>query len=162
MQSAIGRILSAELKRIADLEERSMEEVCAEVASLVGLAGKKQRQLYNWRAGKWPIPANVIPALCRRFKSLTLVNALRDECRDVEIDLPDSFDLTREVSRTVRGNLHAYEQFLSAFEDGTIELHELQRLRECMQAVVSDAHRFLDIAATNCERGAKVLIGPNQ
>lgn len=160
--TGIGRALTAELKRIAATENKAMDELCEEVAPLVGL--KKSRQLYNWRSGKWPIPSNVIPALCRRFKSRALLNALADECADVVIDVPDGYDLTREVCGTVRRNLGAYEQFLKAFEDGSIEPHELQELRELMEGVVSDAHRFLEIAATDCERRSQtaVLIGSNQ
>lgn len=161
-QSAIGRAFTAELNRIRQAEGKTMEEICGEVAELVGLRGKECRQLYNWRAGKWPLPSNVIPALCRRFKSRALLHALEAECTDVVVEVPDSFDLTREVSRTVRGNLAAYEQFLQAFEDGTIEPHELQQLRECMEQVVGDAYRFLEIAATDCERRTAVLIGSNQ
>jgi len=150
--AAIGRAFTAELKRIAVIEDKTMEELCEEVGRLVGLEGKQQRQLYNWRSGKWPLPSNVIPILCRRFKSLALLHALEDECSDVVVDVPDCFDLTREVSRTVRKDLEAYEHYLKAFEGDGIQHHELRELRELMEDVVRNAHRFLEIAATDCER----------
>jgi len=149
---AIGRAFTAELKRIASLEDKTMEALCQEVGSLVGLTGKEQRQLYNWRSGKWPLPSNVIPTLCRRFQSLALLRALEDECSDVDVQIPEGYDLTREVSRTVRKDLQAYEVYLMAFEDGSIEPRELQELRLLMEDVVRNAHRFLEIAATDCER----------
>lgn len=159
-QTGIGRSFTAELKRLSLLEDKSMDEICEEIARLVGLRG--ERQVYNWRAGRWPLPSNVIPTLCRRFKSRALLNALADECADVEIEIPENYDLTREVSQTVRQDLLAYEGFLKAFDDDSIEPHELQELRELMEKVIANAHRFLDIAATNCERRTAVLIGSNQ
>jgi len=164
--SAIGRAFTAELKRIALLEDKTMDVLCDEIANLVGLKGREHRQLYNWRSGRWALPSNVIPTLCRRFKSLALLNALKDECSDVAIEVPDGYDLTREVSQTIRKDLQAYEQFLKAFEDGRIEPLELQQLRELMEGVVRNAHHFVDIAATDCERRRSretgVLIRSNQ
>lgn len=161
--TGIGRAFTAELKRIASTEDKTMDVLCEEIARLVGLKG--ERQLYNWRSGKWPLPSDAIPFLCRRFKSLALLHALEDECTDVVVEVPDGYDLTREVSRTVRNDLQAYERYLTAFESDGIEPHELRELRELMEAVVRNAHRFLEIAATDCERRSQseaVLIRSNQ
>lgn len=155
--SAIGRAFTAELNRVRLIEDKTMEEICAEVAELAGLTGRQHRQLYNWRSGKWPLPSNVIPILCRRFGSRALLDALAVECQDIKIEVPETFDLTREVSRTVRQDLRAYEHYLAAFESDGIEPHELQRLRELMEDVVRNAHRFLEIAVADCERRSPAL-----
>lgn len=158
--TGIGRTFTAELHRTATIEEKTMDELCAQIAELCGLKPNQHRQLYNWRSGKWPLPSNVIPILCRRFRSLALLHALEDECNDVAIDVPDGYDLTREVSRTVRRDLQAYERYLNAFESDGIEPHELQELRELMEDVVRNAHRFLEIAATDCDRRSQARVDP--
>lgn len=160
--SAIGRAFTAELKRIAEIEETTMDALCEEVAQLVGLRGKEYRQLYNWRSAKWPLPSNVIPTLCRRFKSLALLHALETECRDVVIDVPEGADLPRLVSHSMRQDLHLCEQFLAAYESDGIQPRELRALRETAERTIASIYRLVEVAGADCEKRTRVLIGSNQ
>lgn len=150
-----SRTLNAEFWRVAEQENKSMEDLVVEIAQLIN---RSRRQVYNYRSGKWSLEERFIPLLCRRFKSLALANAVVAACSDVEIEIPDGFDLTKMVSKTVRGNLHCYEQYLDAFESDGIEPRELQTLRELMEEVVRGAHHFLEIAARDCERRGLAVI----
>ena len=98
----LPQTLDAEFKRLAREEQRPMEELVEEVARLVG---KSPRQIYNFRSGKWDIPSQLIPVFCKRFRSLALLQALADECRETEIEVPEHYELTCLVSKTVRDDL---------------------------------------------------------
>lgn len=149
-----ARTLDSEFRRIAEQEEKTMEEMVTEVSRLLN---RSIRQIYNYRSGKWSLEARHVPTLCRRFNSLALVNALVAECNDVKVVIPDGFDLTRMTSRTVRQNLEYYERFLDAFESDGIQPHELAGLRELMERVVYDAYQFLEIAAADCDRRTRTV-----
>jgi hypothetical protein len=141
--------LDSEFKRVARTEEIPMEELVAEVARLTN---KSTREIYNWRSGRWSLKVELIPALCVRFGSRALVEALDRDCGHVAVEVPESFDLSRAVSTTVREDLGYYEEFLKAFESDGVDPSELVRLRELMERVVGNAHHFLEIAAADCER----------
>jgi len=126
-----------------------MEELVAQVSRLIQ---RSVRHIYNYRTGKWAYEPAFIPLLCARFKSRALLDALVGECSEVRIEIPEKFDLTRLVSATVRQDLEFYESFLEAFESDGIQQTELPRLRELMERVVYNAHRFLEIAAADCDR----------
>jgi hypothetical protein len=149
--SSIGRAFTAELKRIAELEDKTMEQLCTEIATLVGLKGKEHRQLYNWRAGKWPLPSNLIPTLCRRFKSRALLYALEAECTEVVVDVPTPADITRLVSHSMRQDLTLCEQFLNAYESNGIQPRELRSLRETAERTVASIHLLVEVASADCE-----------
>lgn len=149
---AIGRAFTAELKRIASIEDKTMESLCEEIGNLVGLKGKEQRQLYNWRSGKWPLPSNVIPMLCRRFRSRALLHALEAECADVVVEVPEAVDMTRLVSRSMRQDLALCEQFLGAYEGDGIQPRELRALQETAQRTIAEIYRLVEVAGADCER----------
>lgn len=157
----LARILNEEFKRIVRCDEISMEDLVLETASLIQ---RSARHVYNYRTGKWPFEPAFIPIFCRRFGSRALLDALANECSEVQVEIPDKFDLTRMVSVTVRQDLEFYQEYLQAFESEGIQPHELQRLRELMERVIHNAYRFLEIAVADCERrSASVLIaGSNQ
>lgn len=150
--SSIGRSFTDELRRVASLEEKTMEELCAEVATLVGLKGKEQRQLYNWRSGRWPLPSNVIPALCLRFRSRALLHALEAECFDVPIDVPEGADVPRLVSHAMRQDLALCDEFLSAYESNGIQPRELRNLRETAERTIAGIYRLVEVASADCEQ----------
>jgi hypothetical protein len=133
-------------------EEKTMEDLCAEIAALVGLKGKEYRQLYNWRTGKWPLPSNVIPALCRRFKSRALLHALEAECNDVVVEVPQDADITRLVSRSMRQDLGLCEQFLDAYESDGIQPRELRELRETAERTIASIYLLVEVASADCEK----------
>ena len=141
--------LDDEFKRVAKAEQISMDELVAECARLVDCS---TRQLYNYRSGKWLLPGEMIPALCKRFKSLSLLHALAEGCQETTVEIPEQFELSRLVSQTVREDLKHYEQFLAAFEDGVIEKVELEELRVSGQRVVQNVRYFEAIAVGDFER----------
>jgi hypothetical protein len=145
----VAHALDREIKRVAKAEGRSMEDLVSEVA---GLVGKSERQIYNWRSGKWGFDYKLIPVLCKRFHSLALAHALVEECGGTPIDVPDAYDLTRLVSQTVREDLRYFEQFLDAFEDGVIEKQELDRLRESSEYLILDVKKFFAMAEADYSR----------
>jgi hypothetical protein len=145
----LPHVLDDEFGRLAKEEGKPMEELVEDVARLIG---KSPRQVYNFRTGKWPIPAQLIPLLCRRFRSLALLNALADGCRETQIEVPELYELACLVSQTVRDDLHHYEQFLKAFEDGVVTEREMQELRESGERVISNVYKFETIAQADFDR----------
>lgn len=146
--------LDEEFKRTAKEESLSMESLVDEVSRL---AGCSTRQMYNYRSGKWQIPAQLIPVLCRRFKSRALLEALIDECRATHIEVPDSYDLTRLIAQVVRQDLKHYERCLDAFDtDGGIDRLELEEITNTTERVIQNARQVLAIAKENYERRASL------
>lgn len=141
--------LEAEFKRLAKKEQKPMEELVEEIARLVR---KSVRQVYNWRSGKWDVPSQLLPVLCRRFGSLALIHALEDECRDVEVELPETFDLARMTSQTIREDLLHYERVMDAFEDRAITEGEFGELVASGARVISNVRLFEAIAQGALER----------
>lgn len=141
--------LDNEFKRVAKAEGIAMDELVAEVALLTQ---KSERQIYNYRCGKWELPSPLIPILCRRFRSRALLIALEDECRDAPVEVPETFELTKLVSQTVRGDLHHYEKFLDAFESDGIDAQELEALKASGDRVVMNVRHFEAIATADYER----------
>lgn len=141
--------LDGEFKRVAKAEQVSMDDLVTECARLIECS---TRQLYNYRSGKWLLPGEMIPRLCKRFGSLALLHALEDECRETSIEIPEQFELSRLVSQTVRDDLRHYERFLDAFEDGVIERGEMEELRASGDRIVQNVRQFEAIAAADHAR----------
>jgi hypothetical protein len=141
--------LDSEFKRVANDEGVPMEELVAEVA---GLTKKSERQIYNFRSGKWPIPDCLYPILCKRFRSRALANALLDDCGETPVKVPDSYELPVLASKTIREDLEYYAEFLADFESDGIDPGELKHLRELAERVVRNVYGFVEIAAEDCER----------
>lgn len=138
--------LDREFKRVAKAEQISMEELVNELATLTNCS---TRQLYNYRSGKWSLPGEMIPTLCKRFRSRALLDELIAGCEETPVDVPEAFDLTRLVTQTVRDDMHHYEKFLNAFEDGVIEGRELEELRESGARVIDNVRKFEAIAVAD-------------
>jgi hypothetical protein len=143
------RALDAEFWRVARHEEIQMDELVAEIASIAGVT---TRQVYNWRTGRWSLPIELIPVICQRFHSRTLLEVLSQACSAVAVEVPQTFDLARIVSATVRADLRCYEGFLDAFESDGIQPSELAALRESAERVIHNAYQLVEIAAADCER----------
>lgn len=145
----LARALDGEFKRVAKDEQISMEELVNEVAALTDCS---TRQLYNYRSGKWSLPGELIPTLCKRFRSRALLDELIAGCAETPVEVPETFDLTRLVTQTVRDDMHHYEKFLKAFEDGIVEGRELDELRESGARVVENVRKFEAIAVADFRR----------
>lgn len=141
--------LDEEFRRLARATGMTMEELVAEVAALTGFS---QRHIYNFRSGKWPVPADLVPILYKRFSSTALLDELKDECQRTPVQIPDQFELTLLTSQTLREDLLHYERVLKAFEDGAIDARELAELRDSGARVVQNVRMFEAIAEADYER----------
>jgi hypothetical protein len=141
--------LDNEFVRVARIEEISLEALMAEAAELTG---RSTRELYNYRSGKLDIPSKLLPALCLRFKSFLLLDALREGCRQMRREVPDTFDLTLCVARTVREDMRHYEFLIEAFESNGVDPQELESLRKSANRVIENAYQLLSVAEEDCAR----------
>ena len=150
--------LDGEFRRVAKAENISMEVLVSEASRLSECS---PRQMYNYRSGKWLLPAQLIPVLCKRFRSRALLDALIDKCRHSPVEVPDSYDLTRLISQVVRQDLKHYERCLDAFEsDGGIDRLELQEISDATERVIQNARQVLAIATENYERRTVIAKPP--
>lgn len=69
----LAAAIDAEFQRVAELEGITLEELVSEVAGLLQIP---ERNLYNYRSGKWSAPAAIIPRLSARFKSTAVLREL--------------------------------------------------------------------------------------
>ncbi len=145
--------LDREFKRVAKDENIPMDELVAECARLVGCS---TRQIYNYRSGKWLLPGEMIPALCKRFGSLALLHVLADGCRETSVEVPEQFELSRLVAQTIREDMGHYARFLDAFEDGVVERRELDDLLDSGARVIQNVRQFEAIAVAGHERRARL------
>ena len=143
--------LDDEFKRVAAAEGLAMEELVLAVSQITGYSS---RQLYNFRSGKWPMPAELIPVLCKRFGSLALLHELEDACSETKIEIPEDFELAKLCAQTVRDDMRHYGRFMDAFEDGVIERSELDELNRSGERVVQNVRMFLGIATADYQRRA--------
>lgn len=151
--------LDDEFKRVAKEEQIEMADLVVECARLIGCS---PRQLYNYRSGKWPLPGDAIPALCKRFGSLTLLHALAEGCRKTPIEVPEQFELSQLTARTVRDDLRHYERFLSAFEDGDVDKGELDELLVSGDRVIQNVRQFEAIAVAAHERRSRLRVSQSK
>jgi hypothetical protein len=142
-------ILTDELKRMAKAEGISMEEAMEATASATGYS---VRQIYNWRGGLQPIPAQAIPVLCQRFGSRAMLDALIDECAGVRVEVPELYELDRLVANIIRADMKTCEKFLDAFEDGQVTRGELADLRLAMTQLIEGGRRLYAIAESDYQR----------
>src|SRR5262245_15373075 len=91
----LAQVLDDEFKRVAREEDRPMNDLVHEIATLAGVTS---RQLYNYRTGKWPIPARVIPMISRRFRSTALLTVLRDQSQNPDQAIAGGPDLCGNVA----------------------------------------------------------------
>ncbi len=142
----------AEIKRVAEEREEPLGDVTAKLANLSGVG---ERQIYNYRTGKTEIAPEQIKIFCQQFNSFALGCAWFSTF-GIEQDVCDEFDLSRFASQTVRNVLQAGDKFLSAFDDGHIDGHEMNELELASAKIQRDARRLTEVArdAYNRRRAA--------
>jgi hypothetical protein len=146
-------LFNQEILRVAKAEnrtdEKSMKQFLEELAELCGVG---LRMVYHWRSGRNKLPSDHVPALCKRFGSLALLDAMNRAAADTSISIPDNYELAILVSQTVREDLEVYEQILRDFESDGIQPGELPRMRELEARVHANVHRLVEIAEADCAR----------
>jgi hypothetical protein len=151
MTLKLAPLLNVEVLRVTKAEnitdDESMKKFMDELAVLCGVG---TRQVYRWRSGSAPLPAEHVPTLCTRFGS----NALLDElsrANGTQIEVPDRYELAQIACEAVREDLDGYQRFLIDFEDG-IQPGEIEELRECAARIHRNVHVMLGIAEADCAR----------
>jgi hypothetical protein len=153
MKPNLAPLLNIEILRIAKEENRTDEkQMKAFMLEIARLCAVGRRQVYHWRSGRHPLPAEHVPTLCERFGSRVLLDALVSAATETVVEVPDSFDLAVHASRLVREDLAVYEELLLDFESDGIQPGELVRLRELCARVHRNIHLALDIAEADCAR----------
>lgn len=72
----IAAVIDAEFVRVAKEEGVEVSALISEVAQMLGMP---ERNLYNYRTGKWSVPASIIPELSMRFKSAAILKEILGE-----------------------------------------------------------------------------------
>jgi hypothetical protein len=142
--SPIALTFEAEIKRIA--AEKGLE-IGRVMEKLSGFTGISTTHLYNYRTGKTPIPADLIPVFCRQFESKALAMTLLALCDEPDGEHED-MDLTKFCSRSTREMLAFGEEFLEAFDDGRIDGHEEMKLRSTHAKIIRNANRKLELVVS--------------
>jgi hypothetical protein len=140
---SLAQTLTEEFKRVAGAEDIKLEDLTQEVASATNYT---TRQIYNFRTGKWPLPSELIPYFCMRFKSRTLLNSLIAICDRAPVDVPETYDIAKLSLDAVRSTLKHYDNFLQAFDDRKITKQEFEALNESADKVVTMVTTFQSIA----------------
>lgn len=94
--------LDEEFKRVAKDEDKPMGDLVAEIAELLGCT---ERMLYNWRSGKWSLPSDYVPILCKRFGSPLLFNVLAAAMKDEGSLSLNEADLNKSTIRELSKDL---------------------------------------------------------
>ncbi len=152
--TSLAPLFNAEIRRVAHNEnktdEKSMDAFMEEIAILCGL--KQKRMVYHWRSGRHRLPGEHVPALCQRFGSRALLEALTTAAAGTEIDIPDNFNLALEANRSLREDLEFHAALLRHFEHDGIQPGELDELRELQARAHSNLHIMFGIAEADCAR----------
>lgn len=155
--SPIALTFEAEIKRIA--AEKGLE-IGKVMEKLSGFTGISTTHLYNYRTGKTPIPADLIPVLCKQFHSRALAMTLIAMCDETPEDDHDGLELTQFCSRSTREMLSFGEEFLAAFDDGKIDGHEEMRLRNSHAKIIRNANRKLELVVSARRRNRGIETAP--
>ncbi len=151
MTLKLAPLLNAEVLRAAKAENKTDEDSMTEfMDELAALCEVGTRQVYRWRSGSAPLPAEHVATLCTRFGS----NALLDEMTRTAtaIEVPDEFDLARVATRSVREDMTFIEEILTDFESDGIQPGERDRLRQLAARAHANIHHLMEIAEADCAR----------
>lgn len=139
--SPIALTFEAEIKRLAEEKGLSIE---ATMTKLAGFTGISTSQLYNYRCGKTPIPADHIPVFCKQFESNALAMTVLNMCSETPIDELDGLDHTRLCNKSVRAFLEAGAVYQEVMEDGVVDGHEEIRFSGVHARVGAANNRMLE------------------
>jgi hypothetical protein len=149
----LAQRLDQEFTRVAKEEDRSMGELVDEIATLTG---RSPRQLYNFRNGKWPIPSDLIPILCRRFGSRALIDALIEDLARTDIPVPEDYDLVHMLVSSLRSLLAHYERYFAMFDSGGIDEDDIEQMKASSSEIVTAIYRLNGIAESAVARRKKI------
>lgn len=146
--SPVAVTFDAEIKRLAEEKGLSIERA---MKKLSGFTGLSISQLYNYRSGKTPIPADLIPTFCKQFGSNALAMTVLAMC-ETTAEERDAFDLTRLCAKEVGTMLRFGDQFMESFDDGRIDGHEETRLSQSHAKIIRGANRMMEVVRAARQR----------
>lgn len=137
---SLALALDNELRRVAAEEDVTLDEMVNEIAALIG---KTARMLYNYRSGKWDLPSSLIPVLCARFKSHTLLNALAGELKETIIEVPQGIEFSQLAIQILRQICDHHHALIEAYKTEATDLNTLSRLEEQTEQIIQrERHLF--------------------
>lgn len=148
----LAQTLDDEFKRVARDEDLPMEQLVDETAALTGLS---PRQLYNYRSGKWPIPARIIPILSRRFQSTALLTVLRgqtNETCNLRIANCDSKNIGERALDLLRLTVNHHSSLLNRIDASEFDANDLHKLEETTERIVQGERELYACAEIEYER----------
>lgn len=147
----LSALLDAEFQRVQKEEGVPMGDLVEEVADLVGCT---PRQLYNYRAGKWSLPSDLIPPLCRRFKSRTLLDALEGELADTVFEMPFKGDIV-ELSKDIVIESVDHHFLIEKAINGNLDRATTNEIDASTEKLIYRYRFLLSIIDAECERKAE-------
>lgn len=147
--ASLARALDDEFRRVAKSEDVPMLYLVKQVARALGCS---ERQLYNYRSGKWPIPSSYLPALCQRFNSRLLLDVLSGSIEPSEIRTAIDFDTAWALSKQLilRSIEHA-DAVLDIVAGAEFTRGDLTGFSAKTDSIVRDCRRLYSFAETAYE-----------
>ncbi|HEY6329844.1 MAG TPA: hypothetical protein VI756_10950, partial [Blastocatellia bacterium] len=108
------------------------------------------------RSGKWPMPADLVPILCRRFRSSALIDALREEVAGADVQVPEDYDLVHMLASSLRSMLGHYERYFSVFDGGGITEEDVEQIKASSSEIITTIFKLNAIAEAACARRKKI------
>jgi len=150
VKSRLAPLLNLEILRVANEERTTGEvEMKAFMTELADLCGVSVRQLYHYRSGAHPLPAEIVSLLCKRFGSPALLDELADYSES-QVEIPDNYDLALLASRAVSEDMNFITKILEDFQNGGVVPAEMTTLRELAARAGRYFHVLMRIAEADC------------
>jgi hypothetical protein len=144
-----AQTLDDEFKRVAREEDIPMDALVEEVAKLTEL---RPRQLYNYRSGKWPIPAKIIPILSKRFRSTALLAVVRGQVHQLFLLVPDCRDIDERERDLLRLILEHHSALIARFKSEELDANDVIRLEEQTERIVQSERQLFACVEIEYER----------
>jgi len=152
--SPLAKALDEEFTRVAQSEDVPMHDLVQEVA---GLCGVSTRSLYNYRAGKWAIPAVIIPILCERFRSTVLLKSLSGNVAVSPDQLPTRIEAAEMINHLISEALLHHSQLIKALApDAEIDIAEMRHLEERTDRIIHHFRLLHSYAERRYEQQAEI------
>ena len=129
-QMKLAKTLDSEVKRVSKTEGVTRRELIEELSAQTGYS---TRHFYNFRDGKWPIPAPLIPVLCARFKSKALLEVLGE---DVQTLAPEPVDFDKAAVEATKEVCDLNLRMMKGLREGSIDRKELALIEAAIEESV--------------------------
>lgn len=153
IRSLLTPLFNQEILRVAKQRNKATEEgikdLLLEIASDCNV---KLRAIYHWRSGRHSIPSDLLPVICKRLGSNVLMEEMNRLRAQIEVEVPEEYDLARLAAHSIREDMEVYEQILIDFETEGIQPGEFERLLQLAARSHGNLHHLIAIAEADCQR----------